>query len=64
MIALESDCAPPAAPPRLPPQADVAAWVLLLLAMLAAMGLHMRALWPAGLAGMLLFAPYYFDYRL
>ena len=64
VLALESDGAPPAAPPRLPPQADVAAWVLLLLAMLAAMGLHMRALWPAGLAGMLLFAPYYFDYRL
>jgi len=37
---------------------------VVLLALLCAAALHMQAQWPAGLAALLLFAPYFFDGRL
>lgn len=58
---------PPTSLPPLRPaalQSDVAAVALLLVALLAATGLHMSGQWTAGVASLLLFAPYFLDTRL
>ncbi|PRW33558.1 ABC transporter permease isoform A [Chlorella sorokiniana] len=43
---------------------DLLAAFVVLLGLLCAAALHMQAQWPAGLAALLLFAPYFFDARL
>lgn len=45
-------------------QNDLLAAFVVLLGLLCAAALHMQAQWPAGLAALLLFAPYFFDARL
>lgn len=42
----------------------MAAVAVLLVALLAAAGLHLRGFWTAGMASLLLFAPYFFDARV
>lgn len=43
---------------------DLAALAVLVLGLVLAAAMHMQATWPAGVAAMLLFAPYFFDARL
>jgi hypothetical protein len=50
--------------PYLPVQCDIATLVLLVLGLLAAAAAHLQATWPAGVAALLMFAPYFFDSRL
>lgn len=58
-----SACKPP--PPALPPpQADVLAATVVLLVLLGAASAHMEGLWPAGLAALMLFSPYFVNARL
>jgi hypothetical protein len=50
--------------PCLPLQCDIATLALLVLGLLAAAAAHLQATWPAGVAALLVFAPYFFDSRL
>ena len=45
-------------------QSDIAALFLLVLGLLAAAAAHLQAAWPAGVAALLAFGPYFFDSRL
>ena len=45
-------------------QCDIATLALLVLGLLAAAAAHLQATWPAGVAALLVFAPYFFDSRL